>query len=172
MQGNNKKAILRAWCSVWFGFSAHSQLCIGSHATHVKLFPNCMIILHLINWDFPPPQAACNWEQKGPQPMARQETQAGQLEHLAPETTRWWKANERILLTETRTTGFWWCQMILVSVSKIPSFAFLHVVLSGVSCYSCLWLEIVPPVILLASVSTPGSPTLSGVSVVRALSAG
>uniref|UniRef100_A0A0V1KI89 Uncharacterized protein n=1 Tax=Trichinella nativa TaxID=6335 RepID=A0A0V1KI89_9BILA len=25
----------------------------------------------------------------------------------------------------------------------------------------CLWLELVPPVILLASVSTPGSPTLS-----------
>jgi hypothetical protein len=45
-------------------------------------------------------------------------------------------------------------------------------VISGVSCYSCLWLELVPHVILLASVSTPGSPTLSWVSVVKALSAG
>ena len=48
MQGNNKKAILRAWCLVWFGFSAYSQSCIGSHATPVKLFPNCMIIPY---WD-------------------------------------------------------------------------------------------------------------------------
>ena len=35
----------------------------------------------------------------------------------------------------------------------------------------CLWLELVPPVIL-TSVSTPGRPTLSCVPVVRALSAG
>ena len=28
-----------------------------------------------------------------------------QLEHLTPEITRWWKANERIFLTETKTTG-------------------------------------------------------------------
>jgi hypothetical protein len=33
-------------------------------------------------------------------------------------------------------------------------------------------LELYPPVILLASVSTPENPTLSGVPVVRALSAG
>jgi hypothetical protein len=35
----------------------------------------------------------------------------------------------------------------------------------------CLWLELVPPVILLASVNTPGSLTLSYVPVVRSLSA-
>jgi hypothetical protein len=40
-------------------------------------------------------------------------------------------------------------------------FAFCHLVISGVSYYSCLWLELVPPVILLASVSTPGIQTLS-----------
>jgi hypothetical protein len=51
-------------------------------------------------------------------------------------------------------------------------FAFCHLVISGVSCYSCLWLELVPPVILLASVHRPGSPALSWVSVVRVLSAG
>ena len=46
-------------------------------------------------------------------------------------------------------------------VSKILMFAFCHSVTSGISCYSCLWLELVPPVILLASVSTPGNPTPS-----------
>ena len=51
-------------------------------------------------------------------------------------------------------------------------FAFHHVIISGVRCSSCLWLELVPSVILLASVSTPGSPTLSWVPVVRALSSG
>ena len=40
-------------------------------------------------------------------------------------------------------------------------FAFFPLVISGVGCSSCLWLELVPPVILLASVSTPGSPSLS-----------
>jgi hypothetical protein len=69
-------------------------------------------------------------------------------------------------------TGFWWCRMVLVSVSKILMFAFCHLENSGVRCSSCLWLELVPPVLLLASVSTPGSPTLSWVPVVRALSAG
>ena len=48
-----------------------------------------------------------------------------------------------------------------VSGSKIPLFAFCHLVISGVRCSSCLWLELVMPVILLDSVSTPGSPTLS-----------
>jgi hypothetical protein len=43
-----------------------------------------------------------------------------------------------------------------VSVSKIITFTFLHLVISGVSCYSCLWLELVPQVILLASISRPG----------------
>jgi hypothetical protein len=49
-------------------------------------------------------------------------------------------------------------------------FAFWHLVISGFSCYSCLWVEIVPPVFLLASVSSPGSPALSWISVVRILS--
>jgi hypothetical protein len=62
--------------------------------------------------------------------------------------------------------------VVLVSVSKILSFAFCHLVISGVVCSSCLWLELIPPVILLGSVSTTGSPTLSWVPVVRALSAG
>jgi hypothetical protein len=51
-------------------------------------------------------------------------------------------------------------------------FAFRHLVISGVSGYNCLWLEFVLPIILLASVSIPGSPTLSWVSVVRAVSVG
>jgi hypothetical protein len=46
-------------------------------------------------------------------------------------------------------------------VSKILTFAFGHLVISGVRCSSCLWLKLVSPVILLASVSTPGSPILS-----------
>ena len=62
--------------------------------------------------------------------------------------------------------------MIFVSVSKIFTFAFFHLVISGVSYYSCFWLELVPLVIILASVSSPGSPALSRVSVVRVLSAG
>jgi hypothetical protein len=45
-------------------------------------------------------------------------------------------------------------------------------VIFGVKCSSCLWLELVPPVILLASVCTPRSPTLSWVPVVIALTAG
>ena len=55
--------------------------------------------------------------------------------------------------------------MVLVSVSKILTFAFRHLVISGVRCSSCLWLELVPPVILLASVSTPENPTLTRVPV-------
>ena len=50
-------------------------------------------------------------------------------------------------------------------------FAFCHLVFSGVSCYSCLWLELVPQVTLLASISRPGRLALSLVSVVRVLSA-
>ena len=49
--------------------------------------------------------------------------------------------------------------------------AFSNIVISGVRRYSCLWLKLVPPMILLASVSCPGSPTLTWVTVVRALSA-
>jgi hypothetical protein len=51
--------------------------------------------------------------------------------------------------------------VVLVSVSKILTFTFRHLVISGVSCYSCLCLEIVPLVILLPSISRPGRPALS-----------
>ena len=46
--------------------------------------------------------------------------------------------------------------MVLVSVSKILTFTFFHLVISGVSCYCCLCLEIVPLVILLHYISRPG----------------
>jgi hypothetical protein len=69
-------------------------------------------------------------------------------------------------------SGFWWWWEVLVSVSMILTFAFFHLVISGVICYSCLWVDLVPPVILLASVSTTGSPTLYWVWVVRVVSAG
>jgi hypothetical protein len=59
---------------------------------------------------------------------------------------------------------------VLVSVSKILTFAFRHLIISGVNCYSCLWLELVPLMILFASISRPGRLALSWVSVVRALS--
>ena len=62
--------------------------------------------------------------------------------------------------------------MVLVSVCRIFTFAFCHLVISGASCYSCLWLELVPQVIMLASISSPGRLDLSLVSVVRVLSAG
>jgi hypothetical protein len=62
--------------------------------------------------------------------------------------------------------------MVLVSVIKILTFAFSRLVISGFSCYSCLWLELVSPVILLASISRPGRRALSWVSLVRVLSAG
>jgi hypothetical protein len=45
-------------------------------------------------------------------------------------------------------TVFWWCLVVLVSVSKILSFASHHLVISGARCSSCLWLELVPSVIL------------------------
>ena len=48
-----------------------------------------------------------------------------------------------------------------ISVSKILIFAFCHLVISGVSCFSCLWLELVPQVIMLASVNRPGRLALS-----------
>jgi hypothetical protein len=43
--------------------------------------------------------------------------------------------------------------VVLVSVSKILTFAFCHLVISGVSCCSCLWLDLVPQVFMLASIS-------------------
>jgi hypothetical protein len=48
-------------------------------------------------------------------------------------------------------------------------FAFRHLVISEPSCYSCLWLELVPQVINLASISRPGRQALFLVSVVRVL---
>ena len=47
-------------------------------------------------------------------------------------------------------------EWFLVSVTKILMFAFCHLVISGVNCYSFLWLELVPLVILLASTSRHG----------------
>ena len=60
----------------------------------------------------------------------------------------------------------WEC-CILMMVSglgfcfKILMFAFCHLVISGVSCYSCLCLEIVPLMILLSSISIAGRLDLS-----------
>ena len=79
---------------------------------------------------------------------------------------------EHVSLLEVGSAGFWWWWVVLVSVSKILTFAFHHLVISGISCYSCLWLELVPPVVLLASIIRPWRLALSWVSVVRVLSAG
>jgi hypothetical protein len=51
--------------------------------------------------------------------------------------------------------------VVLVSVSKILTFTFRHLVISRFSCYNCLCLEIVPLVILLPSISRPGRLALS-----------
>ena len=59
------------------------------------------------------------------------------------------------------STELWWYWVVLLSVSKSLKFSFHHLVISAVRCSSCLWLVLVPPVILLATVSTPGSWTLS-----------
>ena len=69
------------------------------------------------------------------------------------------------------SAGFWWWWEVLISISKVLTFAFDHLVISGIS-YSFLWLEPVPSVILLASVCSARCPSLSWVSVVRVLSAG
>jgi hypothetical protein len=50
--------------------------------------------------------------------------------------------------------------------------AFRHLVISGVSCCSCLWLDLVPRVFMLASICKPGRLALSWVSLFRVLSAG
>ena len=61
----------------------------------------------------------------------------------------------------------WWEDWVLmmlgglVSVSNILTFAFRHVVISGVINSRFLWLELFPPVSLIFSVSTPGRPALS-----------
>jgi hypothetical protein len=57
-------------------------------------------------------------------------------------------------------TGFWWCQVALVSVSYVPALASCHLVISGVSWSCYLWLWLVPPASLC--VRTPGKPVLSG----------
>jgi hypothetical protein len=62
--------------------------------------------------------------------------------------------------------------VVLISVSRILTFAFRHLVISEASCYSCLWLELVPQVLKLASISRLGRLALFLVSVVRALSVG
>jgi hypothetical protein len=59
------------------------------------------------------------------------------------------------------SAGFWWWWVVLVPVSKIPTFTFHHLVISGVSCYSWLCLDIVLLVILLPSISRPGRQIFS-----------
>jgi hypothetical protein len=46
--------------------------------------------------------------------------------------------------------------VVLVSVTKFLTFAFSHLVISGVSCYSCPGQSFFPPMILLAFISRPG----------------
>jgi hypothetical protein len=53
------------------------------------------------------------------------------------------------------SAAFWWWWVVLASVSKILTFASSHLVISGVSYYNCLWLELVLLAILLVSISRP-----------------
>ena len=62
--------------------------------------------------------------------------------------------------------------VVLVSVSKILSFACHHLVISGVKCSSCLWLEPFPPMRLLATGSIHGRTALFWFLGVRALHVG
>jgi hypothetical protein len=62
---------------------------------------------------------------------------------------------------QSGSAGFWSWWVVLVSVSKILTFTFCHLIISGVSWFSCLWLELVPQVIILASISRPGRLDLS-----------
>jgi hypothetical protein len=57
-------------------------------------------------------------------------------------------------------TGFWWYQVILVSVAYILVFAFHQLVVSAVSWSFCLWLWLVLPESLC--VITPGRSVFSG----------
>ena len=57
-------------------------------------------------------------------------------------------------------TGFWWCQVALVSVVYVLALGSCHLVISGVSWYSCPWLWLVPSASLC--VSTPSISVLSG----------
>jgi hypothetical protein len=62
--------------------------------------------------------------------------------------------------------------VFLISVSRILTFAFHHLVVSEASCYSCLCYELVIQVTLLASIRRPGRVALSLVSLGRVFSAG
>ena len=70
------------------------------------------------------------------------------------------------------SAGFWCWWVVLVSVSKILTFTVCHLLISGVSCYSCLLLELVRQMIMLAFINRPGRLALSWVSMFRVLSAG
>jgi hypothetical protein len=48
-------------------------------------------------------------------------------------------------------TGFWCCQVALVSGPDVLVFAFQHLVISSANCLCCLWLEPVPHVVLVMS---------------------
>jgi hypothetical protein len=50
-----------------------------------------------------------------------------------------------------------WSWFLLVRFLRLP----FTILIYGVSCYSCLWLEFVPLMILLASISFPGRLDLS-----------
>jgi hypothetical protein len=62
-----------------------------------------------------------------------------------------------------------WSRFLLVGFLRLP---FCHLVIFGASCFSCLSLELVPQVIMLASISRPGRLDLSLFSVGRVLSSG
>ena len=49
-----------------------------------------------------------------------------------------------------RTNGLWWCQGALVSVAYVLMIASHHLVISGVNCPWCLWVDLVHPVSLWA----------------------
>ena len=51
-----------------------------------------------------------------------------------------------------------WSWFLLVRFLSLP---FRHLIISGVSCYSCLWLDLVPLMFLLASINRPGRQALS-----------
>ena len=60
------------------------------------------------------------------------------------------------------SAGLWWWWEFLLSIDKILTFAFRYLGISGISCYSCLWLEPVSPVILLSEYSLQASSPLAG----------
>ena len=52
-------------------------------------------------------------------------------------------------------TGFRWCYIALISVGNVPTFAFCHQVISGVSWACCHWQELAPPVCVPVGLSHP-----------------